>query len=186
MMDRIQDRVQPARASAGPEHDLPAAGSRAASTTHGRIGRRAFDLITALSMTAGRGPAARAVAGLAGLAPEDRLVDIGCGPGTAARAGARQCSAVTGVDPAPSMLHLGRWLTALRRVPNVTFAEGRAESLPLPDASVSVAWALSSVHHWEDRAAGLAEARRVLIPGGRVLLAERLTGPARAGTRRTG
>ena len=72
------------------------------------------------------------------------------------------------------MLRLGRWLTALRRVPNVIFAEGRAESLPLEDASVTVAWALSSVHHWEDRAAGLAEVGRVLGPGGRVLLAERL------------
>ena len=72
------------------------------------------------------------------------------------------------------MLRLGPWLTTLRRVPNVTFAEGRAESLPLHDASVTAAWALSSVHHWEDRAAGLAEVRRVLSPGGRVLLAERL------------
>lgn len=181
MMDHIQDRVQPPQASAGPEHDLPDTGSPAARTAHGRAGRRAFDLITALSMTVGRGPAARAIAGLAGLAPGDRLVDIGCGPGTAARAGARQCSAVTGVDPAPSMLHLGRWLSALRRVPNVTFTEGRAESLPLADASMSVAWALSSVHHWEDRTAGLAEVRRVLAPGGRVLLAERLTRPGARG-----
>ncbi len=79
------------------------------------------------------------------------------------------------------MLRLGRWLTALRRVRNVTLIPGRAESLPLPDASVTVAWALSSVHHWADRAAGLAEARRVLVPGGRILLAERLAGAGARG-----
>jgi len=44
-----------------------------------------------------------------------------------------------------------------------------------------VAWALSSVHHWEDRAAGLREIRRVLEPGGRMLLAERRARPGAHG-----
>ncbi len=143
--------------------------------------RAGYRLLTAISMTVGRGPAARAVAALAGLVPQDRLIDIGCGPGTAARTAARQCAGVTGVDPAPEMLRLGQWITAARRIINVTFREGRAEALPLPDASVTVAWALSSVHHWPDRAAGLAEAARVLAPGGRILLAERLVKPGARG-----
>ena len=79
------------------------------------------------------------------------------------------------------MLRLGRWLTAARHVPNVAFARGTAEALPLPDSSATVAWALSSVHHWTDRAAGLAEASRVLAPGGRILLAERLVKPGARG-----
>jgi len=140
-----------------------------------------YRLLTAVSMTAGRGPAARAVAALAGLSPQDRLVDIGCGPGSAARTAARWCASVTGVDPAPEMLRLGRRITAARRIANVTFREGSAQALPLPDASATVAWALSSVHHWPDRAAGLAEAARVLAPGGRILLAERLVKPAARG-----
>jgi len=143
--------------------------------------RAGYRLLTAISMTVGRGPAARAVGVVAGLIPKDRLIDIGCGPGTAARTAARQCADVTGVDPAPEMLRLGRWITAARRITNVTFREGRAEALPLPDASVTVAWALSSVHHWPDRAAGLAEAARVLAPGGRILLAERLVKPGARG-----
>lgn len=57
------------------------------------------------------------------------------------------------------------------------FIEGSAEVLPLPDGSASVVWALSSVHHWADQARGLAEARRVLTPGGRLLLAERSVKP---------
>lgn len=133
-----------------------------------------YDLLTAISMTVGRGPSARTVAALAGLSPQDRVVDIGCGPGTAARTAARRCANVTGVDPAPEMLRLGRWITAARRITNLTFIQGRAEALPLPDRSVTVAWALSSVHHWPDRAAGLAEAARVLATAGRILLAERL------------
>ena len=39
-------------------------------------------------------------------------------------------------------------------------------------------WAISSAHHWEDRDAGISEARRVLAPAGRLVLAERLTKPA--------
>ena len=143
--------------------------------------RAGYRLLTAISMTIGRVPAARAVAALAGLSPQDRLIDIGCGPGTAARTAARQCADVTGIDPAPEMLRLGRLITAARRITNVTFREGRAEALPLPDTSVTVAWALSSVHHWTDRAAGLAEVARVLAPGGRILLAERLVKPGARG-----
>jgi ubiquinone/menaquinone biosynthesis C-methylase UbiE len=156
-------------------------GLPASATDRRNPSRTAYHLLTAVSMTVGRGPAARTVAGLAGLSPQDRVVDIGCGPGTAARTAARRCASVTGVDPAPEMLRLGRWITAARRVTNVTFSQGRADVLPLPDASVTVAWALSSLHHWPDRAAGLAEARRVLAPGGRILLAERLVKPGARG-----
>jgi SAM-dependent methyltransferase len=46
---------------------------------------------------------------------------------------------------------------------------------------VTVAWAISSVHHWDGRAAGLSEARRVLAPGGCLVLAERLIRPGARG-----
>jgi ubiquinone/menaquinone biosynthesis C-methylase UbiE len=79
------------------------------------------------------------------------------------------------------MLGLGRGITAAQRVRNVTFAQGSAEALPLPDESATVVWALSSVHHWADRSAGLSETRRVLAPGGRILLAERFVQPGARG-----
>jgi ubiquinone/menaquinone biosynthesis C-methylase UbiE len=79
------------------------------------------------------------------------------------------------------MLRLGRRLTATRAIPNLTFVRGTAEALPIPAASATVIWAISSVHHWTDRAAGLAEASRVLTPGGRILLAERLVKPRARG-----
>jgi len=136
--------------------------------------RRVAEILTAVSMTMGRGAAARALADLADVGSADSLIDVGCGPGTAVREAARRGARSTGVDPSPDMLRLGRWITAARRGHNVTFVEGAAEALPLPDGGATVVWALSSLHHWADRAAGLSEARRVLPPGGRILLAERL------------
>jgi ubiquinone/menaquinone biosynthesis C-methylase UbiE len=71
---------------------------------------------------------------------------------------------------------------ALRAIPDrlrpaVTVVDGTAEHLPLGDASATVAWAVASFHHWTDPAAGLAEVHRVLAPGGRLLVAERLASP---------
>jgi len=139
------------------------------------VARRAFEVLTALSMTVGRGAAARTVADLAGVGPGDRVVDLGCGPGTAVREALRRGAGATGVDPSPVMLGLARRITSARGLRNATWVEGTAEAVPAPDGSATVVWALSSVHHWHDRGAGLAEARRVLAPGGRVVLAERLT-----------
>ena len=146
-----------------------------------RLSERAWQIVTALSMTAGRGPLARAVADAAELTPADRVVDIGCGPGTAVRHAARQGAAATGVDPDPAMLRLARWITALRRPPDVSWLQGRAEKLPLPDDQATVVWAISSAHHWEDRGTGIGEAWRVLAPGGRLVLAERLARPGARG-----
>jgi ubiquinone/menaquinone biosynthesis C-methylase UbiE len=139
-----------------------------------RPGSKAFELVTALSMTIGRGRLARAVIDAAGLAPDDRVLDIGCAPGTAVREAARRAAAATGVDPSPLMLRLARWISGIRRTGNVSWLEGRAEELPVPDALATVAWALSSAHHWSDPAAGLGEARRALAPAGRLVIVERL------------
>jgi ubiquinone/menaquinone biosynthesis C-methylase UbiE len=85
---------------------------------------------------------------------------------------------VTGVDPAPVMLRLARSLT---RRQSVTWTEGTAEALPLPDGDATVLWSLASVHHWPDVDAGLAEAHRVLASGGRLLAIERHSRPGATG-----
>ena len=123
-------------------------------------------LLVGLTMIAGRGTTAQLAADLTGVTRDDHVVDVGCGPGTAVRAAARRGATVTGVDPAPVMLSLARRLT---RNSSITWREGAAESLPLPDGVATVLWSLSTVHHWHDIDAGLAEARRVLAPGGRLL-----------------
>lgn len=70
------------------------------------LSERAWQIITAVSMTAGPGQLARAVADAAELTPADRVVDIGCGPGTAVRYAAARAATVVGVDPDPVMLQL--------------------------------------------------------------------------------
>jgi ubiquinone/menaquinone biosynthesis C-methylase UbiE len=129
--------------------------------------------LAATTMVLGRQGDARLAEHLSSLKANDAVVDVGCGPGTAARRAARLGASVIGVDPAPVMLRVARRLT--RPSSTVRFVEGSAEVLPLPDASVSVLWSIASVHHWADLDAGLREARRVLKPGGRLVAIERRT-----------
>ncbi|MGE5289570.1 MAG: class I SAM-dependent methyltransferase [Micromonosporaceae bacterium] len=138
-------------------------------------------LVIGAVMLVGRGSVSRLVADLAGVGPGDRVLDVGCGPGGAAREAARRGAAVTGVDPAPPMLRRGRYLSGRRSGRGIVFVQGTAEALPVPDQAVTVAWAISSAHHWADIPAGLRELHRVLEPGGRLIIAERLTRPGARG-----
>ena len=135
-------------------------------------------LLAGFTMIVGRGGVARLAADLASVSHADHVVDVGCGPGTAAREAARRGAHVTGVDPAAVMLQLARAFTRDRTA--IRWAEGSAEHLPHPDGSATVVWSLATVHHWKDVTAGLAEARRVLAPGGRLLAIERQVGSGAA------
>ena len=132
-------------------------------------------IVAAATMSIGRQGDARLVARLSGLAPGDTVVDVGCGPGAAARRAARTGAAVIGVDPAQVMLRVARLLTRSSR--RVRYVQGAAEVVPLPDDVASVLWTIASVHHWTDIDAGLQEARRVLKPGGRFVALERHSRP---------
>jgi ubiquinone/menaquinone biosynthesis C-methylase UbiE len=136
-------------------------------------------LLVGLVLSVKGGAVARLAVDLAAVSGADRVVDVGCGPGNAVRAAARLGARVTGVDPAPVMLRLARTLTRDRR--DVVWAEGSAEDLPWPDGSATVLWSISTVHHWADVTAGLGEAHRVLVPGGRLLAIERRVSPDATG-----
>jgi ubiquinone/menaquinone biosynthesis C-methylase UbiE len=77
------------------------------------------------------------------------------------------------------MLRMARLVT--RRRSAITWADGSAEALPVPDDSATIVWALATVHHWRDVDAGLAEVCRVLAPGGRLLAVERQSPPGATG-----
>jgi ubiquinone/menaquinone biosynthesis C-methylase UbiE len=132
----------------------------------------------ATMLVTGRG-ATRLAVDLASVSADDRLVDIGCGPGSAVRAAARRGARVTGVDPAPVMLRLARTLTRDRSA--ICWVRGAAEDLPLRAGSATVSWALATVHHWRNVTAGLAETHRVLASGGRFLAIERHVRPGATG-----
>ncbi|PZS37897.1 MAG: SAM-dependent methyltransferase, partial [Pseudonocardiales bacterium] len=136
-------------------------------------------LLVGLIMSLTGGAAARLAADLTSVSTADRVVDVGCGPGTAVREAGRRGARVVGVDPAPVMLRLARTLTPDRAA--LTWVEGAAEDLRERDGSATVVWTLAAVHHWKDVTAGLAEIKRVLAPGGRFLAIERRTYPGATG-----
>jgi ubiquinone/menaquinone biosynthesis C-methylase UbiE len=137
-----------------------------------------YGIVGALSMVRGREPDARLAAELTELASTDTVVDIGCGPGAGVRYAAGIGASAVGVDPARMMLRVARLLT---HSSTARFVEGAAESLPLPDASATVAWAIATVHHWPDIDAAVREIRRVLAPGGRFVAIEKRTEPGAHG-----
>jgi len=98
--------------------------------------------------------------------PGRRVLDLGCGTGRFAAALAeRHGCTVFGVDPSPAMLAMARDRTGA-----VTWLDGSAESIPLADGALERAFMQTVVHVVEDRPAGFAELRRVLVPDGVVAI----------------
>lgn len=107
------------------------------------------------------------------LRPGERVLDIGCGPGLLAVEMAEAVGAegrVHGVDLSPSMLAIaGRRPVAPGAAP-IALDEADASSLPFPDRSFDVVVSTQVYEYVADMPAALAEARRVLVPGGRLLI----------------
>ena len=101
--------------------------------------------------------------------PPSSILDVGCGTGRLLRRAATYWpeAQLFGVDPANGMLEVARRLT-----PSATLLEGEAEALPLPDASIDLAFSTISFHHWRDQEAGVREIARVLRPEGYFVLAD--------------
>jgi ubiquinone/menaquinone biosynthesis C-methylase UbiE len=101
---------------------------------------------------------------------DDRVLDVGCGPGLAlgfaAEAGAR---AVVGVDASATMVRMARrrHRRAVREG-KVEIRQADAARLPFPDAHFTKAGTLNSLQFWPAAAQGLGQLYRVLEPGGRV------------------
>ena len=104
-------------------------------------------------------------------APGERIADVGCGPGFYCAELAEDGGpggSVTGVDASEAMLALARRRCA--DLPNVELRQGDATAVPLPDVSADAAISVQVQEYVEDVGAALAELRRVLRPGGRVLV----------------
>ena len=107
------------------------------------------------------------------LVPEGASVlEIGVGTGGLLTELAARASQVIGVDHSPAMLEEARRRLTAAAVKGIELRLGEMSHLPLPDASVGCVVANMVLHHAADPARVLAEIRRVLAPGGVLLLAD--------------
>ena len=107
------------------------------------------------------------------LVPEGvRVLEIGVGTGGLLTELAARALQVIGVDHSPAMLEETRRRLADRGVSGVELRLGEMSHLPLPDESVECVVANMVLHHAADPGQVLAEIRRVLTPGGALLLAD--------------
>lgn len=102
-----------------------------------------------------------------------RVIDVGCGDGSLARLMARFGASVLGVECSPRQLAKAR---AAEQVPGVEIVEGVGQALPADDESADSVAFFNSLHHIPIafQAKALAEAARVLKPGGEVYVSEPL------------
>ncbi len=104
------------------------------------------------------------------LTPDDRVLDLGCGTGTASRAAAGTAAFVAGVDLSAEMI--GRADALARGITNLRFAIADAERLPFGDEEFTALLCTNSFHHYPDPAGAVGEMARVLAPGGRLVLGD--------------
>jgi SAM-dependent methyltransferase len=109
-----------------------------------------------------------ALAALAHGRREARALDMGTGGGHVAYAVAPEVAEIVAYDLSADMLSVVGRTAAERGLLNLTTRQGRAESLPFPDAHFDLVLSRYSAHHWGDFDAGLREAARVAKPGATV------------------
>ena len=112
--------------------------------------------------------------GLLRLAPRQRYVDLGIGDGMLTLMLAEVAESVTAVDLSPEMLGQLESRARAKNIDNIEGVEGDIEDLPLDDGLFDIAVLSQALHHAIDPAQCLAEARRVLKPGGKLLLLDLL------------
>jgi len=109
---------------------------------------------------------------LLGVAPGERVLDVGCGSGAVTRTLAQRVAPggrVTGVDTSSALLKVTRELAEKNGLANlIELQQGDCRALPFPDASFDAVLAATTLSHVPDPQRAIREMVRVTRPGGRV------------------
>jgi ubiquinone/menaquinone biosynthesis C-methylase UbiE len=161
-------------------------GHPALSTGFGRFvhwgywgdGDRVDDSMTSFAHAAER--MSQRVCAAARVSDGQRILDVGCGWGGTIASLNEQLSHVslTGLNIDPRQIERARRRVRAKKGNSVTFVEGDACEMPLADSSFDVVIALECAFHFPDRRRFLSESRRVLRPGGRLVVADFVPAPA--------
>jgi ubiquinone/menaquinone biosynthesis C-methylase UbiE len=116
-----------------------------------------------------------------GVAPDDRVLDVACGPGLVACAFADVARHVTGIDIVPAMIEQAKQRQLGMGLANMTWVVGDILPLPFEDGAFSLVLSRYAFHHVLEPAAVLHEMTRVCAPGGRVAVIDFDMEPAKAG-----
>jgi ubiquinone/menaquinone biosynthesis C-methylase UbiE/DNA-binding transcriptional ArsR family regulator len=108
------------------------------------------------------------------LMPPMVIADLGAGEGTFSQLLARRSKKVIAVDNSDKMVEYGRELAAKHGVKNLEYRKGDLEAVPIRDAAVDLAFFSQALHHAQHPSQAVAEAWRILKPGGRIVVLDLL------------
>jgi len=108
------------------------------------------------------------------LMPPLVIADLGAGEGTVSQLLARRAKRVIAVDNSEKMVEFGSSLAGSHGVKNLEYRLGDLEDLPIKKGEVDVAFFSQSLHHAQHPPRALAEAFRIVKPGGRVIILDLL------------
>ena len=111
-----------------------------------------------------------AIARALGKRPVGRLVDIGTGTGRMIELFGPAANSALGIDRSPEMLRLARVKLAEAGIPATELRQGDMYALPLSSGSADTVIFHQVLHYAQQPAAAIAEAARLLAPGGRLLV----------------
>jgi ArsR family transcriptional regulator len=106
------------------------------------------------------------------LLPPMDVADLGCGDGYLTIEAARWARHVTAIDRSADVLARGRDLAKRRKLTNITWKRGELERVPIKGATMDLVLLSQALHHAERPDRAIAEAHRIVRPGGRVLILE--------------